>query len=325
MTTTYSVSRDTIITAALRKLQVIELGVTPDADTVVNAAQSLNFMIKSWQTQGIKLWTIQNYVVPLTASTNAYTIGNVQTKTGTVTITNATPAVVTYTSSGLITGTPVVFTTTGALPTGITAGTTYYVLTALTASTFTIATTVGGTAINTSSAGSGVHTCTITTPTSVTQTNNKPLKVIQAWMRNTSVTPNIDTPLMLVSRQEYNILGSKASTGMINTVWYNPDTTYGTVTVFLTPDATTATNYQLYLVGQRPINDILLSTDIPDFPNEWMQALVWGLADEIAIEYGAHVNVRQEIHAKAEKYRTDLEDFDVETTSTMFTPDRRTF
>lgn len=323
MTTTYSVSRDTIISAALRKLQVLELGVTPDADTVSNAAQSLNFMIKSWQTQGIKLWTIQNYVVSLTASTSAYTIGNTQVKTGTVTITNASPAVITYTSSGLVKDTPVVFTTTGALPAGITAGTTYYVLSAVTASTFTIAATVDGAAINTTDAGSGTHTCTITTPTSVTQTNNKPLKVIQAWLRNTSVTPNVDTPIQLLSRQEYNVLGSKASTGVVNSIWYNPDTTYGTATVYLTPDSTTATNYQLYLVGQRPINDILLSTDIPDFPNEWMQALVWGLADELAIEYGCHVNQRQEINMKAEKYRLELEDWDVETTSTFFSPNQR--
>lgn len=323
MTTSYSVSRDTIISASLRKLQVLELGSTPDASTIANAAQSLNIMIKSWQMQGIKLWTIQNYIIPLTSTVSAYTIGNVQIVTGTVTISNASPGVITYTNNGLMPNTPIVFTTTGALPTGITAGTTYYVLTNLDANTFTISATVAGAAINTSSAGSGVHTATITTPKTVTQINNKPLKVIQAWMRNTSVTPNVDTPLLLLSRQEYNMLGSKASTGMVNSVWYDPNTTYGTATTYLTPDASTATNYQLYLVGQRPIGDILNSTDIPDFPNEWMQALVWGLADELAIEYGCLVNQRQEIAMKAIKYRTDMEDADVETSSTTFSPDIR--
>lgn len=37
MTTTYSISRDTIISAALRKLGVLDLGTTPDATTVTNA------------------------------------------------------------------------------------------------------------------------------------------------------------------------------------------------------------------------------------------------------------------------------------------------
>lgn len=325
MSTSFSISRDTIISSALRKLQVLELGVTPDADTVTNAAQLLNIMIKAWQSSGIKLWTIQNYTVPLVANQNRYSIGNVKIRSGTATITNASPAVITYVGHGFIYGSPVVFTTTGALPTGLTAGTTYYVLTTPTADTFTVSATVGGVAVNTSSAGSGVHTCTTTTPTSVDKTADKPLKVIQAWMRNLSITPNIDIPMQLLSRQEYNMLGSKFSTGLVNSVFYDPRTTYGDLYTYLTPDAFVAANYQLYIVVQLPLQDILLSTDIAEFPTEWMQALVWGLADELAIEYGVPINARQEISMKAIKYKSELEDWDVETASTLFTPDQRSY
>jgi hypothetical protein len=86
---------------------------------------------------------------------------DVGSTTATVTITIATPGVVTWTSHGLSTGTPVFFTTTGALPTGITASTTYYVI-AVDASTFRIATSLvnalAGTAINTSGTQSGTQT-----------------------------------------------------------------------------------------------------------------------------------------------------------------------
>lgn len=75
----------------------------------------------------------------------------------TVTITIASPGVITWTGHGLANGTPVVFTTTGALPTGLTSGTTYYVINAAT-DTFQVAATVGGTAINTSGSQSGTHT-----------------------------------------------------------------------------------------------------------------------------------------------------------------------
>ena len=81
-------------------------------------------------------------------------------KTATVTISNASPGVVTWTGHALAANTPVVFSTTGALPTGLTAGTTYYVKTVLDANTFTVSATAGGAAINTSSAGSGTHTAT---------------------------------------------------------------------------------------------------------------------------------------------------------------------
>lgn len=81
----------------------------------------------------------------------------------TVTITNASPGVVTWTNHNLSVNQPVVFTTTGGLPTGLTAGTTYYVIAAgLTSGAFEVAATPGGAAINTSSAGSGTHTGTST-------------------------------------------------------------------------------------------------------------------------------------------------------------------
>lgn len=78
----------------------------------------------------------------------------------TITVTIASPGVVTWTKHGLGIGAPVVFTTTGALPTGITAGTTYYVKVVPSADTLQIAATQGGSVINTSGSQSGVHTGT---------------------------------------------------------------------------------------------------------------------------------------------------------------------
>lgn len=77
----------------------------------------------------------------------------------TVTMTIASPAVVSWTAHGLKAGDPVRFYTTGALPTGVTANTTYYVIAAgLTADSFRFSATLGGSAVNTSGAQSGVHT-----------------------------------------------------------------------------------------------------------------------------------------------------------------------
>lgn len=76
-------------------------------------------------------------------------------------ITNASPAVVNYTAHGFVAGDKVVFSTSGTLPTGLTAGTVYYVISdGLTANAFEVSATSGGTAINTSGAGSGTHSVT---------------------------------------------------------------------------------------------------------------------------------------------------------------------
>lgn len=81
--------------------------------------------------------------------------------TATVTITIASPGVVSWTAHGLGVGSAVTFTTTGALPTGLTAGTAYYVIAAgLTANAFQVSATPFGSAINTSGTQSGTHTGT---------------------------------------------------------------------------------------------------------------------------------------------------------------------
>lgn len=87
--------------------------------------------------------------------------------TSTVTMTIATPAVVTWTAHGLVAGAPLTFTTTGALPTGVTAGTTYYVsTTGLATDTFELAASLsdalaGTPVINTSGSQSGTHTAAL--------------------------------------------------------------------------------------------------------------------------------------------------------------------
>jgi len=151
----------------------------------------------------------------------------------------------------------------------------------------------------------------------------KPLKVIQAWLRNTSVTPFVDTPLQLLSQQEYNTLGSKFSQGTSNSVYYEVRNNTGNIYTYLTPDANSSSNYELHLVAQQPMEDINTGKDIPDFPTEWMNTLVWNLADQLSIEYSVSTAKTAEIGARAKAYREDLEDWDVEATSTFFQADLR--
>jgi hypothetical protein len=90
----------------------------------------------------------------------------------TVTITIAAPGVVGWTAHGLTAGTPIVFTTTGALPTGLvvdgSASSIFYVSSAgLAANTFQVSTSyvnaISGTSLTTSGSQSGTHTCAVNT------------------------------------------------------------------------------------------------------------------------------------------------------------------
>lgn len=75
------------------------------------------------------------------------------------TISAASPAVVTLAAHGLVAGQEVVFATTGTLPAPLAAGTKYYVSAAgLAGGAFRLNATPGGADINTTVAGTGVHT-----------------------------------------------------------------------------------------------------------------------------------------------------------------------
>jgi len=113
--------------------------------------------------------TLQNSSGTLSVKDNGITLPKISARTvqsdrdkytgqTSVTITIASPGVVTKTSHGYSNNDEIVFTTDGSLPTGITKGTAYYVKNATT-NTFEISTTAGGSSVNTSGAQSGTHYC----------------------------------------------------------------------------------------------------------------------------------------------------------------------
>jgi hypothetical protein len=93
-------------------------------------------------------------------SANDPVVISIPLKRRSATMTIASPGVVTLVAHGFAAGQPIIFRTTGALPTGVTAGTTYYVISAgLATDSFRFSTTVGGSAVNTSGTQSGTHYC----------------------------------------------------------------------------------------------------------------------------------------------------------------------
>jgi hypothetical protein len=81
--------------------------------------------------------------------------------------------VVSWTAHGLYVDSPVVFTTTGALPSGLSPDTKYYIIAAgFGADSFRVSATPQGAAINTSDAGSGTHTATNTSVMTVAAAGN---------------------------------------------------------------------------------------------------------------------------------------------------------
>ncbi|MDE2097571.1 MAG: hypothetical protein KGL39_10020 [Patescibacteria group bacterium] len=129
-----------------------------------------------------------------------------------------------------------------------------------------------------------------------------------------------DTSVMIVSRQEYNILGAKSSPATPTQIFYDPQLTNGVLTVFPAPVDSTHT---LHLIVQKPLADFNLSTDNPDFPQEWYQALKWGLAAELGLEYGVPERKIARIEQKAAIFKEQLNNWSQEEADVYFVPDSR--
>lgn len=133
-----------------------------------------------------------------------------------------------------------------------------------------------------------------------------PTKILQAWNRTNT---NLDTPILLITRHEYNMLGSKTTEGAPTQLWYNPPgeisgtENTGTITLYVTPSAAYAAANTLMFTGVRPLQDFDASTDVMDFPQYWANAVVWGLADQLSYEYGVGLSERAMISKKAEQHK----------------------
>lgn len=120
---------------------------TSSSATLILADNLMNFSAKRIASAKDWPWKWRQYTLLTVAST--------------VTVTIASPGVFTLTGHGFSLGTVVYFSTTGALPTGLTAGNPYYVIAAgLTANAFEVSTAINGAAVNTTGTQSGTHTVT---------------------------------------------------------------------------------------------------------------------------------------------------------------------
>lgn len=156
-----------------------------------------------------------------------------------------------------------------------------------------------------------------------TVNTHKPLKVTQAWNHNT--ISKVDIPMRIITRQEYNILGNKTSAGNPIQVYYDPQNAYGDLNVFPVPTSVEAAANTINIVYQRPFEDFDASTDTPDFPQEWYDAITYGLACRLAPEYGVPIPDRKTLWQEMTIIKQDALNFGLEEGSLYFMRDNRSW
>lgn len=144
---------------ALYQVSVGPSGVTPSTGWGASTWGTGSWGIGGSSLEPLRIWNQQNFGEDLVYGYKGGPIYYWDATLGTydpgVSITIASPAVCTV-SVEIPNGTPIRLITDGALPTGLTVGTIYYVINS-TGTTFYLSATAGGAAINTSGSQSGTH------------------------------------------------------------------------------------------------------------------------------------------------------------------------
>lgn len=155
-------------------------------------------------------------------------------------------------------------------------------------------------------------------PTGTVSSSTRPLRILECDREDTN---SISVGLNKLSLQEYDSLSNKTSTGTPVSYFYSPDIPNGTLKVWPTPDATVAAEYTIEITYQAPFEDFDNATDDPDFPAEWIEAIVYGLATRLARKYGSlSVYEQQDLKKQAQDSLELALSGDVEDGSIYFQP-----
>ncbi|MGL4630833.1 MAG: hypothetical protein ACRCVT_06470 [Leadbetterella sp.] len=120
------------------------------------------------------------------------------------------------------------------------------------------------------------------------------------------------------SRTEFNLLNT-TSVGKPVQYTYQPFINSGELLIWPKPDKA----YTLEITYYPQQYGFGTGADTPDFPQEWQNALVFGLASLLGPEYGIPISDRQYIDKQAEKHLDIAKDFQFENTSIFFQIERR--
>lgn len=307
-TATFSRNRDQIIKSALRKVNAFESGETPDSESINDASDALNAMVKHWQASGIHIWRTEEAILFPQLDQVRYVLGATDHATETYVETALTSAAADGAS------TVVVDSVTGI-------ATTYYIGVQLDDGTLhwtTVngapsGTTVTLTAVLTDSAAAGNMVLIYQTKLV------RPLKILSA--RSFNLTSDIETPLLEMDRIEYQEMPNKTATGKVTSFYYDRrGGANSTGLVYLWPEPSTI-DEAIKMTVARPIEDFAAAGDDADLPQEWIRAIEWGLADEIADEYDVPEPKRTRIERRAAQYLNEANWWEREAVSIQFVPD----
>jgi len=143
---------------------------------------------------------------------------------------------------------------------------------------------------------------------------NRPIEIANAR----KVVDSVETEIRISSRSEYMNQPDKTTQGKPMFVFYDEQLTNGVLYVWPTPDSSTD---DIKLSYKSYIEDFDNLSDDPQFPVEWLEAIVYGLAVRLIPKYEVRGEDAARLTAMASDFLNDAETNDTDMGSIFFMPE----
>jgi hypothetical protein len=311
-TYTFSRNRDQLLRRALRLSGAFAGGETPDSQSITDAAESLNSMIKHWQGAGIHIWRTTECAVFLQADQTRYELASTSSDHATESFTKTT-----LTADAADAASTISVDSSSGIASG------YYIGVQVDDGSF------HWTTVNGAPSGS---TVTLTAALDDSATSGavviayqtklvRPLSIISARRHN--LDSAIDTPIDIWDRVEYQDMPNKTSSGVPNAVFYDRRGGANSTGYLYVWQPNSSPEYCLKMTVARPVQDFSAAGDDADLPQEWIETIVWNLAANLAIEYGSPDATLVRVQTKAAQLLSEVNWFEKELVSFQVVPDLR--
>jgi hypothetical protein len=305
----FNATRDEIIKAAYRKLNVIRWTQTPNAQLITDGAFALNSVVKHLQARGIHVWTVTEATLFPQPGQVQYAVSNASGSDH-ITQSFVSTAIATAASSGAS-------TVTVDSDTGISDGD--YIGIVVDDGTVHW-TTVNGTP------ASDVITLTDVLDDSAAVDQKvyayttkivRPLKIVNArWIDSDTLleSPTIE----MMARLDYRRLPNKTQAGSVTQMFYDAQLTTGQAFLWHVPSV-----FEGYVnfTWHRPIEDFDAAGNNPDLPQEWIRTLIWLTAMEMGPEFTVPEATWNRVVTMAASSLDDMEGWDRENEPVDLQPD----
>lgn len=308
----FNITAVDLVKSSLRVVGALEEEESPSNVQLQDGIQALNLLIKGWQKQGAHLWRKREAVLPLNQGQFKYLLGPNGDRSAL-----EDDFIETRVDGDITSGVTIIplLDTTGMAVNdeiGIFVNTALRFWSTIVSVDSSTQVTITDSLSDDVNDGSTVFT--------FTERIQRPLRLLHGRRRAGPPTVSEIPTFPLSHNYYYDLTTRSTAKGLPVEHQYEPKLNEGELFLWPVPSSV---DFLFKFTFTQPFQDIDQSSDLTDYPQEWLDSLKWNLAKKIMHEYRLPIPERQEIKEEASETLITVLEFDRENAPMRIMPDLR--